>query len=89
MEVQESFATESFVGPAFERHYSVAQVAELWSCSDETVRRLFQGEPGVIEICNPTLLPKRKRQREPRKTLKISASALERVHRKLQKQRPM
>src|SRR6266436_2035039 len=35
---------------ALERHYSVRQVAELWCWSDDTVRRRFRHEPGVIAI---------------------------------------
>jgi len=35
--------------PAFERHYSVAELVELWGLSEKTVRRIFWGEPGVLE----------------------------------------
>src|SRR6185503_4873787 len=33
---------------AFERHYSVEELTELWRMSDDFVRRLFLHEPGVI-----------------------------------------
>ena len=34
----------------FERHYTVPELAKLWHVSDDTIRRMFKGEPGVIEI---------------------------------------
>ncbi len=37
-----------------ERHYSVAQVAERLTYSDDKVRRLFENEPGVLKIGNPS-----------------------------------
>ena len=33
-----------------EKYYTVAGVAEAWSLSPNTVRRLFEGLPGVIQI---------------------------------------
>ncbi len=33
---------------AFERHYSVDELAELWGMSGDFVRRLFLHEPGVV-----------------------------------------
>ena len=33
---------------AFERHYTVDELAELWGMSDDFVRRLFLNEPGVV-----------------------------------------
>ena len=33
---------------AFERHYSVEELTELWGMSDDFVRRLFLHEPGVV-----------------------------------------
>jgi hypothetical protein len=31
-----------------ERHYSPAELGELWNLSEETVRRIFQREPDVL-----------------------------------------
>lgn len=31
-----------------ERHFTVMELAELWNLSDDTVRRFFKDEPGVI-----------------------------------------
>lgn len=36
--------------PAFERHYRIGELAEMWSLGRETVRLLVKGEPGVIRI---------------------------------------
>jgi hypothetical protein len=33
--------------PALQRHYSVAEVAELWSWGETKVREVFRDEPGV------------------------------------------
>jgi len=34
---------------AFEKHYCVNEVAELWGLSERTIRRIFTDEPGVIK----------------------------------------
>jgi len=64
---------------ATERHYSVAEVAELWKLSPNAVRRLFQCEPGVLTIGEPR--PKFGRRRG-KVTLRIPQSILERVYRR-------
>ena len=78
---------EDMIGPgsspaeaAFaERHYTVAEIAAMWRLSPDAVRRLFEREPGVLVL----------RQNEPRYakrryiTLRIPASVVERVHRRL------
>jgi hypothetical protein len=63
---------------SMERHYSVAQVAEQWGLSTDTVRRLFEHEPGVLVI-----EPERGRMSRRRRyrTLRIPAAVVERVHR--------
>jgi hypothetical protein len=65
-----------------EKHYSVAEVAELWSLSDTTVTRLFRDQPGVVRLSCPTLLKTRKRR--SRVTLRIPESVIQRVHQSLQ-----
>lgn len=40
--------SEGIHSVAIERHYSVPEVASLWSISEKTVRRLFDGEHGVL-----------------------------------------
>ena len=62
----------------FERHYTVVKVAAMWNVSEDTVRRLFQSEPGVV------VLGKRQRYSKRRyTTLRIPQSVLERVHKRL------
>mgnify|MGYP003416343181 FL=1 len=38
------------VGPAFERHYRIGDLAEMWKLGRETVRLLIKDEVGVIKI---------------------------------------
>lgn len=33
-----------------ERHYAVAEIAEMWNLSVDKVRELFENEPGVLVI---------------------------------------
>ena len=35
---------------AFERHYRIGEIAEIWSLGRETVRLLVKDEAGVIKI---------------------------------------
>jgi hypothetical protein len=61
-----------------ERHYAVAEIAEMWNLSADKVRELFENEPGVLVIGERS--PRRKRRYI---TLRIPQSVLERVHRRL------
>jgi hypothetical protein len=36
--------------PAFERHYRIGELAEMWKLGRETVRLLVKDEQGVIKI---------------------------------------
>ena len=66
--------------PVFEKHYSVRDLANLWNLSDRTIRRMFVGEPGVVEwgACE-------RRMKRAYKTLRIPESVARRVHRRLRK----
>jgi transcriptional regulator GlxA family with amidase domain len=33
-----------------ERHYEVSELAALWNLSEDTIRRLFRNEPGVLVL---------------------------------------
>ena len=44
---------------ALERHYKVAELAELWGMSAKLIRRIFADQPGVLKIDRPELLHKR------------------------------
>jgi len=61
-----------------ERHYAVAEIAEIWNLSADKVRDLFENEPGVLVIGERS--PRHKRRYV---TLRIPQSVLERVHRRL------
>jgi hypothetical protein len=45
--------------PAFEQHFSVAQIAKAWGLSREAVRLIFLHEPGVLRLERPESLHKR------------------------------
>jgi hypothetical protein len=61
-----------------ERHYSAAQLAEQWSLSEDTVRRIFEREPDVLIFENPERESSRRRR-----TMRIPESVAERVYRRL------
>jgi len=61
-----------------ERHYSPKELADTWGLSAETIRELFESEPGVLVIgTNATRMKRRYR------TFRIPESVAVRVHRKL------
>jgi hypothetical protein len=59
----------------YERHYSPAELAELWSLSADTIRRAFENEPGVLVFENPGRASSRRCR-----TLRIPESVAQRVH---------
>jgi len=61
-----------------ERHYSPAEIAQLWGLSQDSVRRLFKNEPGVLAVS-----PRQCRGKRAYVTIRIPASVVERVYRKL------
>ena len=64
---------------SLEAHYTPAEVAQAWGVSADTIRRMFQGEPGVLVI-----EPARSRfSRRRYRTMRIPASVAERVHRRM------
>jgi hypothetical protein len=60
------------------RHYSPAEVGQLWNLSPDTVRHLFENEPGVLLIGESA-----RRGRRRYVTLRIPESVVARVHRRL------
>ncbi len=58
-----------------ERHYAVAEIAEMWNLSADKVRELFEDEPGVLVIGERS--PRHKRRYV---TLRIPQTVVERVH---------
>jgi hypothetical protein len=65
--------------PCMEPHHTVAQVAQRWNVSADTIRSIFEREPGVLVIANQTSRGKRRYR-----TLLIPESVLQRVHRRLE-----
>jgi hypothetical protein len=63
---------------AFEKHYSVAEISARWRYSEDTIRRLFRDEPGVLKVGSPETRYKRKRWQ-----LSIPESVLVRVYQRL------
>jgi hypothetical protein len=64
--------------PALEKHYSVGEVAKFWGLSGNTIRRIFEKEPGVIEWGTTE-----SRFRRGYRTLRIPESVMLRVHRRM------
>lgn len=70
-------------GPCFERHFSIKEVADMWNFSVDTVRRLFEREPGVLRYGHPEELHRRRYI-----SISIPQSVVERVHRRLTQVKP-
>lgn len=66
---------------AFEKHYRVTELAELWKLSTDTVTRMFTDHPDVITIDNAGT-GKRKYA-----TLSIPASVASAVHQRFRNSR--
>lgn len=65
--------------PAFTQpHYSVDQIAEMWTMSRDTIRRLFATEQGVLKFVRPG-----NRYKRTYSTLRIPESVLNRVYRRI------
>jgi hypothetical protein len=73
-------AGEGVPSSPFERHYSPRELAELWVLNENTIRRIFQDEPGVLKI-RKIGQPDRKLGERDYVTLRIPASVVERVYR--------
>lgn len=77
---QDGVGHEELAASSLERHYSIQDLGKLWQLSPQTIRRLFQNEPEVIEIGHPAARRKRRYV-----TLRIPESVALRVHRRLRK----
>jgi len=62
-----------------ERHFTVAELSKRWFFSENTIRRLFSQEPGVVKIARPHTRSKRGYT-----SMRIPERIAERVHRRLQ-----
>jgi hypothetical protein len=63
-----------------EKHYTPGQIAKSWSLNEDSIRRLFKNEPGVLEIPRPET-----RHKRAYTTLRVPESVLRRVHARLTK----
>jgi hypothetical protein len=70
---------KGFSPVALERHYTVSELSKLWFFSENTIRRLFSQEPGVIKIARQQTRIKRGYT-----SLRIPERVAQRVHRRLQ-----
>lgn len=61
-----------------EKHYTIGEVAEMWSVSEDLIRDIFKDEAGVIQFVRPGTRLKRQYT-----TTRIPESVVKRVHRKL------
>jgi hypothetical protein len=66
-------------GVALEKHYSIGELAKLWELSENTVRRIFNKEPGVLQLFHGE-----SRFKRGYTTLRVPESVVQRVHRRLQ-----
>lgn len=64
---------------SIERHYSPAEIGDLWKLSADCVRKIFEDEPGVLVIGNI----ESRRSKRSYTTLRIPQSVLDRVHRRM------
>ena len=64
--------------PALERHFSPDELGTIWGLSADTIRRLFEREPGVLGIEH---LKAKGRRRY--RTFRIPESVALRVHRRI------
>ncbi len=67
---------------ATERHYTVVELATIWQLSNDTVRNIFWGRPGVIQLSNPK--PSTRRY----VTMRIPESVAQEVHRQMRSGKP-
>ena len=64
-----------------ERHYTVGDLATRWNLSLDTIRRLFENEPGVLVLGESSGKGGKRRYT----TLRVPESVAARVHRRLSK----
>jgi hypothetical protein len=61
-----------------ERHFTVSELAAAWNVSEDKVREIFRGEPGVLKLGKPA--SRRKRVYRP---IRIPESVAARVYARL------
>lgn len=61
-----------------EKHFTPAELAEVWGLEEKSIRRIFEKEPGVMVFSRATGKAKRKYT-----TLRIPESVMVRVHQRM------
>ena len=61
---------------AYEKQYTVEELAAMWKLHRKTIVRMFENEPGVLKIKGPG----ERGSNSNRKTLRIPQSVMERVY---------
>lgn len=66
-------------------HLKISEIAELWNISEDTARRLFTNEPGVLHLGQPSRLLKGRSKKYKRgyTILRIPRAVFERVEARL------
>lgn len=65
-----------------EHHFQPAELAKMWGLSESKIRRMFQAEPGVMRIGEPSRRVGRTLKRSYF-TMRIPESVAQRVHQRL------
>lgn len=79
-EIRQPRSTDSIdsTNISVDKHYSVSELAKIWKLSENTIRRMFENEPGVIKWGAAEGRFKRRYI-----TLRIPETVVLRVHRQL------
>lgn len=67
---------------ALEKHFTITEVSKLWQLSEDTIRKIFRDEPGVLKIGSAE-----KRFKRGYVVLRIPETVLQKVHAGLRKAR--
>ena len=65
---------------ALEKHFTISEVASLWQLSEDTIRKIFRDQPGVLKIGSAE-----KRRKRGYIVLRIPETVLQKVHAELRK----
>lgn len=85
--MQTTTSNSAVPNPPDERHYSPSEIATQWNLSENTIRRIFAEEPGVMRIGQGSRLVGRKYRRR-HIVLRIPQSVFERVKLRLMHKGP-
>jgi hypothetical protein len=78
MQIHATNSAVTLASVVTERHYTPDELGEIWALSADTIRHLFEHEPGVLVIEH-----QRPRGTRRYRTLRIPESVAQRVHRRM------